>query len=152
MNKRDSVSGLVWLCVGLFVTIGSVSSLEVGSLSSPAPGLFPFVAGAVLSLLSLAILIKAAFVKEKRSLGELWGGSNWLGVFYAVGSLLIYSILLEWVGFVIMTASLLLFLFRAIEPQKWKMAIGLAISSSVGFYLLFDRVLQVLLPKGIFGF
>jgi hypothetical protein len=51
-----------------------------------------------------------------------------------------------------MTALLLLFLFRAIEPQKWKMAIGLAISSSVGFYLLFDRVLQVSLPKGIFGF
>jgi putative tricarboxylic transport membrane protein len=152
MNKRDSVSGLACLCVGLFITIGSVSSLEVGTLSSPAPGLFPFVAGAVLSLLSLAILIKAAFVKEKRSLGELWAGSNWLGVFYAIGSLLIYSILLEWVGFVIMTALLLIFLFRAIEPQRWKMAIGLAISSSVGFYLLFDRVLQVLLPKGIFGF
>jgi putative tricarboxylic transport membrane protein len=152
MNKRDLVSGLAWLFVGLFIIIGSLSSLEIGTLTSPAPGLFPFIAGVVLSLLSLAILIKAVFVKEERSLGELWGRSNWLGVFYAIGSLLIYSILLEWVGFVIMTTLLLIFLSRAIEPQKWKMAIGLAISSSVGFYLLFDRVLQVLLPKGIFGF
>jgi putative tricarboxylic transport membrane protein len=152
MNKRDLVSGSVWLGVGIFVTIGSVSFLEVGTLTSPAPGLFPFVAGAALSLLSLAILIKAAFEKEKRSLGELWRRSNWLGVFYAIGSLFIYSMLLEWVGFVICTALLLIFLFRTIEPQKWKMAIGVAISSSVGFYLLFDRVLQVLLPKGLFGF
>ncbi len=152
MNKRDLVSGVAWLCVGLFVTIMSVFSLKVGTLNNPAPGLFPFVAGAVLSLLSLAILIKAAFAKEKRNLRELWAGSNFLGVFYAIGSLLIYSVLLEWVGFVIMTALLLIFLFRVIEPQRWTMAIGLGISSSVGFYLLFDRLLQVLLPKGIFGF
>ena len=152
MNRQDLVSGLAWLCVGLFVTIVSVFSLKVGTLSNPAPGLFPFVAGAVLSLLSLAILIKAAFVKEIRSVGGLWRRSNWLGVLYAVGSLFVYSILLEWVGFVIMTALLLIFLFRAIKPQEWKMTVGLAVSSSIGFYLLFDRVLQVLLPKGIFGF
>jgi len=152
MNKRDLVSSLAWLSVGLFIIIGSLSLLEIGSLNRPGPGLFPLAAGFVLSLLSLAIAVKVLFMKDKRSLGELWAESNWHGVFYAVGSLLIYSILLEWAGFVIMTALLLIFLFRAIEPQKWKMAIGLAISSSVGFYLLFDRVLQVLLPRGILGF
>jgi putative tricarboxylic transport membrane protein len=152
MNRRDFASGLAWLCAGLFVIIGSVSSLEVGTLTSPAPGLFPFVAGIVLSVLSMAILLKALFVKQKTGLRELWGRSNCLGVLYAAGALFIYAILLEWVGFVITTVLLLIFLFRAIEPQKWRMAIGLGISSSIGFYLLFDRVLQVLLPRGIFGF
>ncbi len=87
-----------------------------------------------------------------RSLGELWTGLNWKGTCYVVAALLIYAALLEKVGFLIWTTLLLIYLFRAIEPQKWKLAIGLAILASLLSYLVFDRLLEGQLPRGFLGF
>jgi len=154
MNRQDQLSGLVWLLVGLLVIIGSLSFLRTGTTHEPGPGLFPLIAGISLSLFSLIILIKGTLVRisEKRSLGELWAGSNWKGICYVVAALLIYAAMLERVGFLLLTTFLLIYLFRAIEPQKWKLAIGLSIIASILSYLVFDRLLEGQLPRGFLGF
>jgi len=154
MNRQDQISSLIWLLLGLFIIIGSLSSLKIGTARDPGPGLFPIIAGVSLSLFSFVILVKATFVKtsEKRSLRELWTGLNWERIFYVTGALLLYSILLQTVGFLLLTLLLLIFLFRAIEPQKWKLAIGISILASVISWLVFDRLLQVQLPRGFLGF
>ena len=154
MNRQDQLSGLVWLLVGLLVIIGSLSFLRIGTTHEPGPGLFPLIAGISLSLFSLIILIKGTLVRisEKRSLGELWAGSNWKGICCVVAALLIYAAMLERVGFLLLTAILLVYLFRAIEPQKWKLAIGLSILASIVSYVVFDRLLEGQLPRGFLGF
>jgi len=154
MNRKDLVSSLIWLVIGLSIIIGSVSSLEIGTANEPGPALFPLLAGIFVSFLSSLILLKAAFAKtsEKWSLRKLWEGLNWPKIFYTIGALLIYAIMLEIVGFLLMTLLLFIFLFRKIEPQKWKLTIGLSILASVGAYLLFDRLLQAQLPRGFLGF
>jgi len=153
MDKRDLLSGLVWFSVGLLIILGSLS-LEIGTLNNPRSGLFPLIAGSLLSLFALVILIQAALAKtsEKQSLAKLFVGSNWRKAFCTVGALLIYSITLNTIGFLTITLLLLVFLFRAIQPQKWKVAIGLSILASVISYLLFDRILQLQLPRGFLGF
>jgi putative tricarboxylic transport membrane protein len=154
MNRKDLVSSLGWLLIGLSIITGSVCSLEIGSANEPGPGLFPLLAGILVSFLSLIILLKAAFTKtsEKRSLRKLWEGLNWPKIFYTIGALLIYAIALEAVGFLLMTLLLLIFLFRKIEPQKWKLTIGLSIIASVSSYLIFNKLLQAQLPMGFLGF
>jgi putative tricarboxylic transport membrane protein len=154
MNRKDLLSSLIWMSIGLSIIIGSVSSLEIGTASEPGPALFPLLAGVLISFLSLVILLKAAFAKtsEKWSPRELWEGLNWPKIFYTIGALLIYAIMLERVGFLLMTLLLFIFLFIKIEPQKWKLAIGLSILASVGSYLIFDRLLQAQLPRGLLGF
>ena len=153
MDKRDLVSSLVWFSMGLFIILGSLS-LEIGTLNNPRSGLFPLIAGSLLSLFSLVILTQATLAKtsEKKSLSELFAGSHWRKVLYTIGVLLIYSIMLNTIGFLVVTLLLLIFLFRGIEPQKWKIAIGLSILASVISYLLFDRALQLQLPRGFLGF
>jgi putative tricarboxylic transport membrane protein len=153
MDKRDVLSSLVWLSVGLFIILGSLS-LEIGTLNNPRSGLFPLIAGSLLSLFALIILIQAVLAKtsEKGSLGKIFIGPNWQKAFYTVGALLIYSIALNTMGFMLITLLLLIFLFRGIEPQKWKVAIGLSLLASVVSYLIFDRILQLQLPRGFLGF
>jgi putative tricarboxylic transport membrane protein len=71
---------------------------------------------------------------------------------YTIAILFVYALLLESVGFLLMTLLLFIFLFRRIEPQKWKFVTGVSVLASVGAYLIFDRILQVQLPRGFFGF
>lgn len=154
MNRQDQVSSFVWLISGLLIVIGSVSLLDVGTFYNPGPGLFPLMMGILLSFLSSIILIKATSKKEaeKGSIGVLWAGLNWRKMLYTIGALFIYSLIVNLIGFLLTTFFLLIFLFRAIEPQKWKIAIGSSILISIGFYLVFDRLLQVQLPRGFWGF
>ena len=154
MNRQDQISGLVWLLVGICIIVGSLSFLRIGTAREPGPGLFPLIAGISLSFFSLIIVVNAMFGRfpEKRSIGELWAGLNWKGICWVMAALLIYASLLERAGFLLVTTLLLIYLFRAIEPQQWKLAVGLSILASIFSYLVFDRLLEGQLPKGFLGF
>jgi putative tricarboxylic transport membrane protein len=154
MNKKDFIGGLVWLVTGAAIMVGSLLSLEVGTANEPGPGLLPLIAGIVVSLLALVVLLKSILVKTQKewNLRNSWQRSTGMKLFYTAGSLLIYAAMLERVGFLLMTLLLLLFLFRKIEPQRWKVAMALSVVASMGSYLVFDRLLQAQLPRGIFGF
>jgi putative tricarboxylic transport membrane protein len=154
MNRLDQVSSLVWLFAGILVVLGSLLSLRVGTANDPGPGLFPFLAGILMAAFSLTIFLKATFQKrsQEKNVRTLWAIPHWKKVVYTLAVLFVYAILLEKVGFLFMTLSLFVFLFRKIEPQKWKLVIGLSVLASAGAYLIFDRILQVQLPRGLFGF
>jgi len=154
MGRKDLISSSVWLLAGLFITIMSLSSLKIGTVRNPGPGFFPLIVGMVLTFLSLMILLRAIFTKteENRNISELWANLNWPKMFYAIGILVIYPIVLEIVGFLLTTFLVLTLLCIGIEPKKWGLGIGLSFVSSACSYLLFDRILQVQLPRGFLGF
>lgn len=154
MGRKDLISSSVWLLAGLFITFMSLFSLRVGTVRNPGPGFFPLIVGIVLTFLSLIILMRAIFAKgeENRNLSELWADLNWPKMFYAIGILVIYPIILEVVGFLLTTFLVLTLLCIGIELKKWRLGIGLSFVSSVCSYLLFDRILQVQLPRGFLGF
>ena len=154
MDRQNQISSLFWLLMGLFIVVESLFSLRIGTMYDPGPGLFPLILGILLSFFSFVILLKATFAKgvEKKRLSKLWAGLNWQKMFYTLGALLVYPVILNITGFLLTTSLLLIFLLRKIELQNWKVTIGLSIFTSVGFYLFFDRFLHVQLPRGILGF
>jgi putative tricarboxylic transport membrane protein len=154
MNRQDQIGGWVWFCWGLFIVFGSLISLKIGTANDPGPGLFPFLAGILLTVFSLAVFLKATFQKKsgEKNVRDLWANLHWKKVLYTIAILFVYALLLESVGFLLITLLLFIFLFRKIEPQKWKLVIGLSVLASFGAYLIFDRILQVQLPRGLFGF
>lgn len=154
MDRRDLISSSVWLLAGLFITFMSLFSLKVGTVRNPGPGFFPLIVGFVLTVLSLIILMRAIIGKEgeNRGLSELWANLNWPKMFYAIGVLAIYPIILEMVGFLLTTFLVLTLLCIGIESKKWRLGISLSFVSSLCSYLLFDRILQVQLPRGFLGF
>ncbi len=154
MNRPEQVSGLVWLLVGISITAYTLFSLRIGSLREPGPGFFPLVAGIALTCLSSLQLLKTALKKgmEKRTLAELWHGSDWRKVCYITAALVMCFVVFKPAGFLLTTACLVIFLLAVIGGKTWKYAIGVAVLMSACSYALFYYLLQVELPMGILGF
>ena len=105
----------------------------------------------VLAALSLSLWIEAA---TRKSLPEkvpfLAGEGRWPGVIWTVAALSAYALLLEWLGFILCTLSLLLFLFRFIGKQRWPLAVAETILITLVAHTLFKVALKVQLPGGLF--
>ncbi|MEO0247996.1 MAG: tripartite tricarboxylate transporter TctB family protein [candidate division WOR-3 bacterium] len=123
--------------------------MDVGTLSRPGPGLFPFLSGAALAMLSIAGLL-ARVVREEEPGAP--GRAGKYKVLLVLCSLLAYGVLLERAGFLVTTFCLLLFLLRVIVPQGWGRVFCAALLSTLASYLIFDIWLKAQLPRGFIGF
>jgi hypothetical protein len=125
--------------------------LNVGDLHAPGPGFLPFIAGLLLALLSLIAFIQALKEKPSQEKSFVSFGHNLMKVGVLSGSLILYVLLLNTLGFIIGTLLLLLFLFRIMEPLKWRTVIFASVITLAAAYLLFDFFLGTRLPKGFLG-
>ncbi len=144
---------LFWLILGLVVCYGSYE-LDLGSVSSPGPGFYPFLSGALMAGFSIILLI----VSDVKRLGRVKGGEFILKIHrykrIAMGllSLTAFMIFLNSLGFFLCTLFLIAFLLRGIGSQKWKTVISGSVCTAIGAVLLFQWILKCELPRGILGF
>jgi putative tricarboxylic transport membrane protein len=155
MVRGDKISGIFWLFFSLMVAVESYR-LGVGNLHSPQAGFLPFVASAILAILSFILLLSTKAKKMPTGTGrEVEDISfNWNlipKVLYVAISLFLYAIFLNALGFILVSVILMAFMLRAIEPQKWYVVTLGAFLIPVTAYLLFDVFLKVQLPKGFLG-
>ena len=104
-------------------------------------------------LLSLAVVVQS-FVgkpgeKEKEEAVLMKAGAR--KVILVLIALFLYALLLEWVGFVIVTLLLMVFLLRVIEKKPWWLTLLTGVTITVVAYLVFETALQSNLPKGLAG-
>ncbi|MGZ3568653.1 MAG: tripartite tricarboxylate transporter TctB family protein [Thermodesulfobacteriota bacterium] len=71
---------------------------------------------------------------------------------YIAGTLFLYVLLFNWLGFLLGTFLLLLVLFRIVEPYGWKTILLSSVLTIAGTYFFFDILLESRLPKGFLGF
>lgn len=140
---RDMVSGLFFLCFSLFVLWESLL-LGLGTLQKPGSGFLSFYTGVVLLALSL-ILIRESWGIRKA--GEISSRR----VVFALVSIIVYSLVLESVGFIVSTFFLVGIFFHLGEPRRWWVLFGMSGLVTFLVYLLFGILLQVSLPKGFVG-
>lgn len=150
MKIYDLLSSLLWLVIGLAFLAGGVR-MGLGPIHSPGAGYFPAVIGAILSLLSLGLFIKAAL--EKGPLSErhpFWKeADSWKKVSLVVGSLIFYMAFLEFLGYLATTVLFIFFLLKVVGKKSWPVSITMAVLVSLGSYALFKMALGVYLPKGL---
>jgi putative tricarboxylic transport membrane protein len=141
---------------GLFLMIFSAAvireavDLDLGTPVNPGSGFMIFGTAVVLEVLALLQFVKSllALPQEEpaREKLQLWR------VVFVVGANVLYIIALETVGFLLCTFLLLCFLFQIYEKGRWLTAIGGAALTSLLAYVLFSRLLQLNLPKGLISF
>jgi putative tricarboxylic transport membrane protein len=151
MNRRDLLAGLFWLGISVFVAIQSVKS-DLGSLHSPGPGFLPFWSAVVLGTLSVILLVTNSLKKKwEGKLVDLWRGLDWVRVIWVLLSLFLYPILLPVTGYLITTFALIAFLlFIGVRSKLW-IDVASALAIALISYVIFCTLLDVKLPKGIFG-
>jgi hypothetical protein len=154
-DTAASTPGQRWAAAGL-TAFGIAASLQAralpfGGITHPGPGFFPLCLAVALTLVSGALLL----VTLRAPLAEAGAARSRRGLVRAaatLAALFVYALALEWIGFGVGTFLLIAFLFRAIEPQPWPVALGGAATTVVVTHVLFRIWLGVRLPTGPWGF
>lgn len=152
MGKADRISGSFWLVFSIFVSYQSYK-LGLGALHQPGPGFLFFWAGLILAALSLTIILKSFRMTAPAEKKEtIFRTRNISKIVLVLISILIYGLLLESLGFLIVTVFLFLHLLGVVEKKKWSFTVLVSLIISVAAYLIFDVWLQSQFPKGILEF
>lgn len=149
MRSSDQTSSLFWLVVGIAIAVSSLR-YGFGDFISPGAGFITFFAGAILSLLAIVLLISSLRSREPRKgLRALWEGREVGKVLYVIILLTVYTLTMKFLGFLIATFVLLVFLFRIKAAYSLLKIIIMSLLITAGAYLVFQVWLQVQLPQGI---
>jgi len=147
MEKNDRYTSLIWAAFGFYIAFEGYQ-LKIGILSNPESGFLLFWAGIVLSTLSFILFILTFFSKKEEK-KILWRGLQWPKGIKLMVSLFVFVLVFRWMGFLLSTFLLLLFLFKGLESQRWRTAFLLSIITIVLCYLIFGVFLETRFPEGI---
>lgn len=151
-DKADPVSGLFWLIFSAFVSYESYS-LGLGTLHQPGPGFFFFWTGIVIAILSLIVIVISLKKRPSEEAQQpALGKKNLTKIVLVLISLLLYALLMERLGFLIVTLLFFIFLLGAIEKKRWSFAVLVSLIVTAVSYLVFEKALQSQLPKGLLDF
>jgi putative tricarboxylic transport membrane protein len=152
MGRADRISGIFWLLFSALVIIESYR-LGLGTLHQPGPGFLFFWTSIALGIMALVVLIRA-WISQKA--GEpkisIFGTQNTRKIILVLISLFLYAILMETLGFILVTLLLFIFLLGIIEKKKWWFTVFVSVVVTVIAYLIFEIWLKSQLPKGLLGF
>ena len=135
-------------CGGVLLALGALALVEALRVRDEWQGarLMPAVVGGLLLLLGAAH--PWARPVERAEWPE-HPGARRVGAVFAV--LVLYVVLLPWLGFLPATALFLLALLRTLGDFSWAGAIGLTAAIALSTHVIFRQWLGMPLPSGVFG-
>lgn len=143
----------VWAGLAILVYAATIFyqslSLDYSTRLGPGPGYFPFWLSGGLIVLSLLYIWNSA--KDKLvSTADLWPkGKALFAILSMLGGLVIFSLILDYTGFVIAGSILLFTMF--IHDFKWYTALGASVAVVIILFFVFQSLLGVSLPVNEFG-
>lgn len=151
MGRYDQYISIFWLSLGLVVIYGGYR-IGLGRLNNPGGGLFIFILGVCLIVLALIIFIHSCSKKLKDTplMSTLLVNWKWKNPFYIFLALLIYTLVIDKLGYSFSTIVLLIFLFKVLEYQKWKTVMFAAFLTVFLSFIIFGIFLEVRFPRGPF--
>ncbi|KOF54758.1 MULTISPECIES: tripartite tricarboxylate transporter TctB family protein [unclassified Achromobacter] len=139
---NDRILGIAALALAAFMTWAGWDIEAPFAYEPVGPRAFPLLIALIIGLCGLRLAYKGGNAVEPNPAGA--NSRIAMMVLYAVA----YAFLFQWLGFVIATLVMTIFVGRLFGGGWIKCAVGGAIMS-VFFFLLFDKVLDVVLPGGL---
>jgi putative tricarboxylic transport membrane protein len=147
MKKTDRIQSVIWALFGLYTTFAGVQ-LKLGTPRAPKPGFLIFWMGVIIMILSAAFFLQSfSDVREEKKIR--WRGRQWRKGIVLMLVLFLYAAVFHWLGFILSTFFLLLFLFKGLEPQRWGSALLLSAVTITVCYLVFSVFLELQFPPGL---
>jgi hypothetical protein len=151
--SRDGIAGLAVLAASL-VLFALTLDLKDSPLVPVGPGFYPRIVLALTAVLSLGLVVADALARRKRGPAPVAAEANFNYSLVAIsfGVFALYAAALPWLGFRIAT-----FLFvggtnALLDPPRgakgWGRALLLSLATAMATWLVFERWLSVLLPRG----
>jgi len=152
---HNRIGSIFWLIIGVYTAI-SAYKLGVGKFNQPGPGFIFFLASLFLIILSL-IDVGVTFtgkpkIDKDKDDKSIWLGVRWQKVLLLLVGITIYICVFNFLGFILSTFLLMIFLFKAVDPTKWWISIFSSLITILISIGLFKVWLKVYFPIGILGF
>jgi putative tricarboxylic transport membrane protein len=152
IQRFVSISFLIFSGIYLVASL----SMPLGKVGRPGPGMLPTGIGIILTFLCLLHVIEVFFLEKNRGVQKEERGvltrADALRVIGVASVLIVYMIFFQVLGYILSTIVLVGAILRLLEMRGWLRIVLISIVTSVCSYYIFDRILDVPLPKGIIPF
>lgn len=152
MERKDLISGIFWLVLGILFTFWS-SSYQIGSFAEPGPGLLPLMLGILLILFSLILVARGvrAYRSPQTELALSLPGS-WKRIAYTLVVLVVATVSFEKVGYLLTIFLFMVLLMLWTEWRNMKKVLLTAVLTTLAVYLVFILLLKQPFPAGLLRF
>lgn len=145
MTFNDRILGVCALLFAAFLAWNGWGMHSTFSYEPVGPRAFPLLLAAVIGLCGLWLVLRGQDVAASNP-----PGAN-VRIAAMVGLVVAYALIFDWLGFVIATSLMCLFVGR-LFGGSWKQCVVGGVGTGISFFLLFDKVFDVVLPTGVMGF
>jgi putative tricarboxylic transport membrane protein len=141
----DRILGAV--CVAAAIAMGVAAQGYAAQISYEpvGPRAFPMLLAVLIGLAGLWLVIRPSDHSAAVEAGRL------PMLLATAAAALVYAYLFQWLGFPLATALMAVPVGMAFGGNWWKSLLG-GIGLGLGFFLLFDKMLDVVLPSGLLAF
>lgn len=140
-DRRDLLSGAVFLVLGLAFAIGA-TSYDLGTPSRMGPGAFPFVLGGLLTIFGGVVIAKSLVAGD----GEAIGAIPWRAIVLILGGILFFGATVRGLGLVPSLFVAVLMSALASQQARLVAALATAVGLTIMCILIFVVALQLRLP------
>ncbi len=144
MTLNDRVLGIAALIFAALITAFGYDLEPPFSYEPVGPKAFPLLIALIVAICGVRLVIKGGGEVEANP-----AGAN-TRIMAMVAYLAAYAFLFQWVGFVVATTVMVALVGR-LFGASWVQAFIGGLGMGVGFFFLFDKALDVVLPTGILG-
>ena len=152
MNKAETAAGGIIAVVGIVMLLESLKFAYFLD-GVPGPGFLPrWVAGGLV-LMGLFLTAKAIRPGAALTKAIAWPYAGaWRRVAVMLGALALGLVLLDKLGFVIITTVFMAVVMYSLGVRSWRLLATVPVLTAVALYVIFAVWLRVPLPKGVLPF
>lgn len=149
---RDGIAGLACLVASLGLFAATIGLPEASLLVPVGPAFYPRIVLGITAALSAMLVVSDFIGRAHRPLKAAGAPANYRLVLLTFVIIGIYVALLPYIGFRLATLAFVLVLQVTLEPPHnkkiWLRVVIVALVTTLVTYLVFERYLSVLLPRG----
>lgn len=151
-RKGTIIAGIVFLLLGIAISVYSLLNLQYMMAYSLGPGFLPIWYGVILSVLSVLVIIRALQGKYDNAKGAFPAREDRIVMLILLMIVVGTIIFMRFFGMVLSIAIYLLLAMKFVEGQSWRMSILTSLIGTVCIYLIFCVGFKINFPTGVLGF
>lgn len=151
MKRTNIIFSIITMAFGAFV-IFLTRSWPQSRNGVPGPAVFPRIIAAIIIACSAIVLIRS-LISKKEDINKVdYSSKDAIGVYITMCGLILYIILLKYLGFIIDTIIMLSCFFAWFSKKKIVTCLLLSTISSLVIYVIFSKALNVSMRFGLLYF
>jgi len=153
LKKDEALVGLIIFLFGLITTVLSLK-MPIGTFRMAGTGMFPLFLGILLMILSGTSVLRIIFQGKEEQVekeASIESSESPMQLILFLGTMALATLFFNRLGYPLTSFLLMVALLRILGIKRWGQNILISVVTAVGSYFLFDKWLDIPMPKGWIG-